>query len=183
MNNKYFYITSEGTIARGVSKIGSFELERMAIGNHFKTLREAEFVLNRLRVLALLKEHSSPCEPFKSFYMYVTPYGSVDVSIWNASEVNYRMFYFESREKAFEALNLIGEDILLEYYFNVPAPTYEIPLEHLVTSNGNQQYVTQKGQHLFACKINPDLKQTFTHEELQNLPPIYQDMAREVDSH
>lgn len=183
MNNKYFYITSEGTIARGVSKIGGFELERMAIGNHFKTLGEAEFALDRLRVLALLKDHSSPCEPFKSFYMYVTPRGSVDVSIWNASEINYRMFYFESKEKALEALNLIGEDILLEYYFKIPTPIYEIPLDGLVTSYGNQQYLTQKGQHLFASQRNGKLKQTFAQRELQDLPDIYRQMAREVDSH
>lgn len=57
---------------------------------------------------------------------------------------------------------------------------YIIPLPRLVTSDGQQQYVTQKGKDWFACRRDMNLIQTWKKEHLQDVPEEYRKYAVRV---
>lgn len=57
---------------------------------------------------------------------------------------------------------------------------YIIPLPKLVTSDGAQQYVTQKGKDWFACRRDMNLIQTWKKEHLQDVPEEYRQYAVRV---
>lgn len=58
---------------------------------------------------------------------------------------------------------------------------YIIPLPRLKTTNGEQQYLTQKGKNWFACRRTPSLRQTWKEEHLQYIPEEYRKYAVELD--
>lgn len=57
---------------------------------------------------------------------------------------------------------------------------YIVPLPRLVTSDGEQQYLTQKGKDWFACRRNLNLRQTWKKEHLKYIPEEYRQYAVEV---
>lgn len=54
---------------------------------------------------------------------------------------------------------------------------YIVPLPKLVTSDGQQQYLTQKGRDWFACRKTPSLRQTWKEEHLKYIPEEYRKYA------
>lgn len=58
---------------------------------------------------------------------------------------------------------------------------YIIPLPRLKTTDGEQQYLTQKGKNWFACRRTPSLRQTWKEEHLQYIPEEYRKYAVELD--
>ena len=181
-DDQYYYITGDGEIMIDSSEWFDELCVRLDIGNYFKTREEAEFQLERLKVLAELREYEVPCKIFETYHIYAVPSEDrIAISVWNTPEINYREIHFESREKAKEAINKIGLERLLKYYFKVPTKVYRVPIYDLTTTDGFQQYLTQKGEHMFACRYNPKLKQTFTLNELNSIHDIYSEMAEEVD--
>ena len=181
-NDQYYYITGEGEIMIDSSEWFDELCVRLDIGNYFKTREEVEFQLERLKVLAELREYEVPCKIFETYHIYAVPSEDrIAISVWNTPNIDYREIHFESREKAKEAINKIGLERLLKYYFKVPTKVYRVPIYDLTTTDGFQQYLTQKGEHMFACRYNPKLKQTFTLDELNSIHDIYSEMAEEVD--
>ena len=59
---------------------------------------------------------------------------------------------------------------------------YIIPLPNLITTDGEQQYLTQKGENWFACRRNEKMRQTWKEEHLCYLPEEYIKYAVEVES-
>ena len=58
---------------------------------------------------------------------------------------------------------------------------YIVPLPRLKTTDGEQQYLTQKGKYWFACRKTPSLRQTWKEEHLQYIPEEYKKYAVEFD--
>ena len=58
---------------------------------------------------------------------------------------------------------------------------FMIPLPWLVTTDGKTQYLTNKDGYFFASRKNKKLKQTWTEEELQQIPEQYRQYANEVE--
>ncbi|EGS30512.1 hypothetical protein HMPREF9130_1223 [Peptoniphilus sp. oral taxon 375 str. F0436] len=58
---------------------------------------------------------------------------------------------------------------------------YIVPLPDLTTTDGEQQYLTNKSGHWFACRRNKDLRQTWKEEHLCYVPEQYRGYAVEVD--
>ena len=58
---------------------------------------------------------------------------------------------------------------------------YIVPLPRLKTTDGEQQYLTQKGKNWFACRRTPSLRQTWKEEHLQYIPEEYRKYAVELD--
>lgn len=56
---------------------------------------------------------------------------------------------------------------------------YIVPLPNLKTSDGEQQYLTQKGT-FFASRWDKDLRQTWKEKDLVNIPNEYRQYAVEV---
>lgn len=56
---------------------------------------------------------------------------------------------------------------------------YIVPLPGLTTTDGEQQYLTHKGGHWFACRRNKELRQTWKEEHLYCIPARYRGCAVE----
>lgn len=87
------------------------------------------------------------------------------------------------REVADELLITLTEYILtpFEKRGEVESKYYEIPLFDLVTSDGEQQYLTEKNGKYFASRKDDNLKQKFTKKELKKIPTVYKDFAVTID--
>lgn len=57
-----------------------------------------------------------------------------------------------------------------------------VPLPGLVTTDGEQQYLTHKEEHFFACRRNKDLRQTWKEKDLEYIPEEYRKYAVELSS-
>lgn len=56
---------------------------------------------------------------------------------------------------------------------------YIFPLPGLTTTDGEQQYLTQKGEHWFACRRNKNLRQTWKEEHVKWIPEEYRHLKVE----
>lgn len=57
---------------------------------------------------------------------------------------------------------------------------YIFPLPGLITTDGQQQYLTQVGRNWFACRRKKDLRQTWKEEHIKWVPELYRDFKVEV---
>lgn len=57
---------------------------------------------------------------------------------------------------------------------------YIFPLPGLTTTDGEQQYLTQKGKHWFACRRNKNLRQTWKEDHVKWIPEEYRHLKVEV---
>lgn len=82
----------------------------------------------------------------------------------------------------------IREDLLKIIYKFAETPPkeiqdekrYIIPLPHLVTTDGEQQYLTHNG-NFFASRRDKELRQTWKEEHLKYIPKEYRKYAVEVE--
>lgn len=58
---------------------------------------------------------------------------------------------------------------------------YIFPPPGLITTDGEQQYLTQVGRHWFVCRRKKDLRQTWKEEHIKWVPELYRDFKVEVD--
>lgn len=66
-----------------------------------------------------------------------------------------------------------NEEKLINAYvngFTIKEEKKEVPIDGLLTTDGEQQYLTNKDGHWFASRKDSNLKQKFTDEELSHAP-------------
>lgn len=120
---RYYYITPDGRIFNDLWVGNRYDLLKFAIGNCFETKEEAEFEVERLKVIAELKEfaepNDSPWDGCKSHYHIGCCGDTKHIEI--SGNLIYRLptIYFESREKAEEAIKAVGEDRIKKYCLRV----------------------------------------------------------------
>ena len=90
--------------------------------------------------------------------------------------------YFEElddnvRANLLDAMNELAETPLDE---RQEEKRYIIPLPHLVTTDGEQQYLTHNGS-FFASRRDKELRQTWKEEHLKYIPEEYRKYAVEVE--
>lgn len=61
-----------------------------------------------------------------------------------------------------------------------PVQKYRIPLPDLVTTDGKQQYLSERNGRWFASRLTSDLKQEWTEDELYRIPTAYRGYAMGV---
>lgn len=121
---EYYYIADNGEIALSHWTNYLTDNTRYAIGNCFKTEEEAEFMVERLKVLAEMREYADDEQEWE-----------YDNCHWHIGynpnteciKVGYFIFtknipfniYFSSEEQAQKAIDAIGEERLKKYYFEV----------------------------------------------------------------
>lgn len=94
------------------------------IGNCFKTLKEADFMIQKLKVLAELSAYTESRDRYwgdedvKHYFIYYD-YILNQIRIDQCYGVKEAPVFFGTREDAQEAINAIGEEKLKIYYFNV----------------------------------------------------------------
>ena len=116
----YWYICDEGDILTESWDGLDFEEYRLAIGNIFKTEKEARFAVEKLKVEAELRKFSRPfeCGAFNCCISLDTDEDCfyVDSSRYFQSQGT---IHFESKVKAQQAIESVGEDRIKKYLFGV----------------------------------------------------------------
>lgn len=116
----YWFIDDEGGMFSTFYENHYLDIYRQKIGNIFRSREQAEFVAEKLKVEAELRKFS---RPFKNgeFNYYIFFYIDGD-----DIEVGYKRVchsqgttYFESEEKAKQAIQSIGEKRIKKYLFGV----------------------------------------------------------------
>ena len=99
-------------------------------------------------------------------------------------ELGYKVYVDSLRMNIYRPF--VGQKIFIghisfgEKRGEIEVPYYSIPLPHLFTTDGNQQYLTFKDDTYFASKFNEKLKQTFDEEELERVPKFYRNLAVKI---
>lgn len=116
---RYWWIDTEGYVDWTEWHGCTDDEGRLSIGNVFKTEKEAEFEVERLKILAIMKKYSRPfIQGERNYYIEINhKHDSIEVSSF--SIYDYGVPYFESEETAQKVIDEIGEDRLKKYYFRV----------------------------------------------------------------
>lgn len=118
--DNYWYINPLGIVLR--DEWSDFVSERymIEIGNVFKTEQDAHFAVEKLKVEAELRKYSHPYERGRfNYYLFF----DIESDCLNVHFTSYcppqGAIYFESEEKAQQAIKSVGEDRIKKYIFGV----------------------------------------------------------------
>lgn len=125
-NEEYYFIDDERQICHTVHDGLGADFARIEIGNCYRTLNAAIFDIKRKSIIQTMKKISKNYHPvqdsFKGEY-YCLKYdiGRQKVCIQNCTgaEEYFEDIYFNSKELAQKAIDVINECILKKYYFKV----------------------------------------------------------------
>lgn len=123
--DKYFFLTTIGTIMTGIWHNDDSDHNMLRFGNVFLTEEDAKFASKRLKVIAELKKYAKEFSDEewmnkdlpKYFIGFEYKFGGFSCYIANlrrGSEI-----YFESIQKANEAIEAVGKDRVKKYYLGV----------------------------------------------------------------
>lgn len=119
-DERYFYILSDGDVSCGYNDKGTFCKNRISIGNCFKTREEAEFEVDRLKVLAELKEFAfEPDWKDGKQDKYALAYNHVNEEVDYCISIYLKKdeIYFETREDVKNAIERVGKYRIKKYLF------------------------------------------------------------------
>ena len=90
------------------------------IGNMFRTKQQAEFAVEKLKVEAELRKFSRPFEYGKfNYYLFFDIDGNSFMTDFTSYCPPQGAIYFESEEKAQEAVSAVGKERIKKYIFGV----------------------------------------------------------------
>ena len=92
---------------------------------------------------------------------------------------NYNIFLKQKERLRRDLLDVIYEFVKTPPAEREEEKRYIIPLPHLVTTDGEQQYLTHNGS-FFASRRDKELRQTWREEHLKYVPEEYRKYAVEV---
>ena len=116
--DEYCYIDDEGYISNEKWDGLDFEKYRLAVGNIFKTKKQAEFAVEKLKVEAELRKYSRP-------FLWGTENTAIlfdgdDFKFdTRLAHVFQGTIYFETENKAKQAIESVGEERIKKYIFGV----------------------------------------------------------------
>lgn len=122
-DEKYYYITTNGNVAQDTFN-PSFDKYKLSFKNCFKTRKEAQCIVEKIKIINKLKELSNVDfnEDFDEQKWYIT-YNHRTKSI--ECDTTYHVqrmpfcIYFKNQEDCGKAIDLIGVENLKKYYFDV----------------------------------------------------------------
>ena len=99
-----------------------YENNYREIGNVFLTREEAEFEVERRRIETKMIRLGGKRKPEQGkanwFFEYRPSSGGIEI-LWSSYETDQGVIYFDSEEKAEEAVEIIGKDRIKKYIFRV----------------------------------------------------------------
>ena len=116
---RYWYSNGGGMVNSCFWKSEQFDLNRYRIGNMFKTEKEAEFAVEKLKVEAELRKFG------RMFILgeenwYLNMIRSKDITIaYDHYNIHQGTVYFKSKDKVKEVIETIGEERIKKYIFGV----------------------------------------------------------------
>lgn len=122
-HDKYYYIDSTGVVCVAYWEDYEVDKIRYALGNCFKTYKEAVFAMEQLKVIAELKEYADDdkrwnCSNAHWCINYEADNGHIEVGCYHDTIISFNI-YFSAPEQTKKAINVIGEERLKKYYFCV----------------------------------------------------------------
>jgi len=120
----FCFIDSDGDIINEYFDSDDSACKKMLlIGNCFKTKEEAEFELERLKVLAEMKKFAEPKDrkwnSFNEHWFIYYQSKFDDISYDFRLQNKFNSIYFESEEKVKECVKAVGEDRIKKFYLRV----------------------------------------------------------------
>lgn len=119
-NDYYFISTFDGAYLDREAATNSDDFH-YAIGNYFRTKEQAEFEIERLKVIAELREFATPISDFdwnncldKKYYIILE---SDEVSVDSVDYYQASDLYFKSKDVAKCAIEAVGKERIIKYYF------------------------------------------------------------------
>ena len=122
--DKYYFIDGD-EVCESFWYDDEIDRKRLSIGNCFKTREEAEFEVERLRVLHEMKKFAEPKDyKWDSFnehhYIYCRFLNNNNfVEIGNINSCKSDEIYFKSKEDAKACIEAVGEDRIKKYYLRI----------------------------------------------------------------
>lgn len=119
IGDRYYYIDQIGDICEETWRDGGFDLDCLWLGNIFLTEEDAEFEVERLKILKIMRDYSRPFKVESCNYVihYDVSEGMIQTSYLRVCSNGLPVF--ESEKKAQQVIDLIGEDKLKKYWFGV----------------------------------------------------------------
>ena len=118
--DEYWYIDTTGDIYNENWECFGFEKATLEIGNVYKTRKEAEFAVEKLKVEAELRKFSRPFE-LDSLNHYI--FLDTDDDCLGVDSLSFCQsqgtIHFEGEEKAQQAIDAVGEQRIKKYIFGV----------------------------------------------------------------
>lgn len=118
-NETYFSIDQWGCIDDISWAENRLDEEMWAVGNVFRTREEAEFTVEKLKVWAELKENARPFKTDEENYFIILNTKINQLAYVYGKEIQCPQLYFESEERAKEAVKAVGEARVKKYYLEV----------------------------------------------------------------
>lgn len=115
---KYYRLYGDGRIYR-LSFDSYIDEDIRDIGNAFLTEEEAEFELERKKIETTMRKYSRPFKCSENNYYIEYDHIVKHINIDFLHTYNWGVPYFESEEVAQMAVDEIGRDRLVEYWFRV----------------------------------------------------------------
>lgn len=121
INDEYYAINDFGIINRWNYREEVADFYAFEIGNAFKTWEEAEFELERRKVITELKKYSNTYNPKVNNFCICYSYDEDDFGIYlePLDEPDIGAHYFESEKMAEKAMKEVGEERIKKYLFGV----------------------------------------------------------------
>lgn len=119
---EYWWISSVGEIGSSIWDDDEVDNGRWRIGNCYQTEEECEFAIEKLKVIAELKEYEEKNKAWDGedfHYRIYYNYTMKKVEIGWSQAIKQNGIYFESIEKARQAIVAIGEKRIKKYYLGV----------------------------------------------------------------
>lgn len=123
--DRYYCLDAIGEASQSIWYDEKKDKNRLSIGNVFLTKENAEFAIERLKVIAELKKYAKEFsdEEWQNQSMgkhYITfNYEDHAIKIGYLCYLKGNDIYFETKEKAQEAIKWVGEDRVKKYYLGV----------------------------------------------------------------
>ena len=117
---RYWYSNGGGMVNSCFWKSEQFDLNRYRIGNMFKTEKEAEFAVEKLKVEAELQKFGRPFkEDEYNYFIQIHPSHNNIVVESDDFYQTQGTIYFESTTIANEATDTVGAERIKKYLFGV----------------------------------------------------------------
>lgn len=118
--DEYWYVSATGRALITEWEGYGVEKDALEIGNVFKTEEEAEFAVEKLKVEAELRNYSRPfkCGEINRYIFLDTNIECIDVAGTCYNQYQGTI-YFESKDKAEEAIESVGEDRIKKFIFGM----------------------------------------------------------------
>lgn len=121
VGDTYYLISTFGGVTYIEYKGDKEDLDAFRIGNAFKAKEEAEFEIERRKVITELKKYSKAHNPNENNVCICYSYAedNLETYLEPLDEPDIGAYYFESAKMAEKAVNKIGRERIKKYLFGI----------------------------------------------------------------